>query len=111
MPTAKNASICAADHDRERPREVGEVLHEVFGVFESQLVGGVVGNRREAEIEEHLGDAALVHEIDDDRREPARLDVLVVLVVDAGAGQIRGKQRHPDQEDDARPGAAQLWLT
>ena len=79
-------------------------------IFESQPVGGVVAERDEAEVEQHLGDAPLVHEVDDDRRERALLDARVVVVVDADAGQVDGEEHHADAETRARQQADQLWL-
>ena len=86
-------------HHGERAREVGEVLHEIFSVFESQPVREVVRKRDQAEIEHHLGHASLVHEIDDDWRQPVLPDPHVGFVVDADAGEVSGKEHHRDQKE------------
>ena len=92
------------EHDRQRPREHVEVPQEVPGVLEAQPVRRVVADRHQAEVEQHFGDAALVHELDDDRRQRrAAVTRVVGVLVDADAGQVDREDDHRDQEQTRRP--------
>ena len=89
------------DH-RQRSREHVEVLQELDRTLEPQAVRRVVAHHDQAEIEQDFRHAALVHEVDDDRRQRALLGTHVRIVVDADAGQIGGEEHHPDQKGGGR---------
>ena len=94
-----------ADHDRQRFEKEREVLAPL-APLETQPVGRVVGDGDETRIQQHLGDAPPVDEVDHDGdQRPARRRLIGVLV-DTDLRQIDGEQRHRQQEqrpDQQRP--------
>ncbi len=100
------------ENDRQRFDEQMVVLAELHA-FESQTIRRVVRERDEEEIEQHLSDPPLVHEVRDERGHAFPLqDREIGIVVDADTGEIDREDGHSDQEDqggdDAEAGVTTL---
>ncbi len=99
------------EDDGKRAVERVEVFRELVRIFKPQTVRRVVAERDKRAIEQHLGDAPLVHELDDDGRHGPRLRMRIAIVVDADAGQVDREEHHQNDKGKRgrgrhRPGAA-----
>ena len=79
--------------------------------FEPEAIGPIVGNRHEADVEEHLGNAAFVHEVQRKRREsPAPQGSGVDVLIDSHLGKIDRENDHRQDEyrrSETRPFAVE----
>ena len=91
--------------DGQRPQEE-RVAGGEQRALEAQAVRRVVRERNQAEVEQHLGDAPLVHEVGDERRRRPAEHGRIGVLVHADARQVDREDDHRDQErqrDDERP--------